>query len=80
MSPEVLGLYTEVIYNPYCDKGVGNMLWIDPLSKTDNIYRPPQSKCVLKDMPLWQMCFGYIDWGKKKIKPLGTPQLTTESY
>nr|UGV45136.1 MAG: ORF1 [Torque teno virus] len=73
MSPEILGLYTEVIYNPYTDKGVGNLLWIDPLNKSDNLYKPPQSKCPLKDMPLWQMCFGYIDWVKKELNHWDAP-------
>nr|UGV45546.1 MAG: ORF1 [Torque teno virus] len=67
ISPEIFGLYKEILYNPYTDKGKGNMLWIDPLTKGDNLYNDKQSKCLIKDMPLWCACFGYIDWIKKEL-------------
>nr|UGV45271.1 MAG: ORF1 [Torque teno virus] len=67
ISPEIFGLYKEIIYNPYTDKGKGNMVWIDPLSKEGFIYSDKQSKCLLKDMPLWCALFGYTDWIKKEL-------------
>nr|UGV44946.1 MAG: ORF1 [Torque teno virus] len=67
ISPEVFGLYTEIIYNPYTDKGTGNRIWVDALTKTDNIYKPGQSKCLLENMPLWTLVFGYTDWIKKEL-------------
>nr|UGV44823.1 MAG: ORF1 [Torque teno virus] len=67
ISPEIFGLYKEILYNPYTDKGKGNMIWCDPLTKGDNLYNDKQSKCLIKDMPLWCACFGYIDWIKKEL-------------
>nr|UGV44696.1 MAG: ORF1 [Torque teno virus] len=65
IAPEIFGLYTEIIYNPYTDKGTGNKVWMDPLTKDNNIYKEGQSKCLLTDMPLWTLLFGYTDWCKK---------------
>nr|UGV44835.1 MAG: ORF1 [Torque teno virus] len=73
ISPEIFGLYTEAIYNPYTDKGIGNRIWIDTLTKPDNIYKPGQSKCLLENMPLWCMCFGYTDWCKKDLNNWDAP-------
>lgn len=67
ISPEIPGLYTEIIYNPYTDKGKGNRIWVDYLTKEDNIYKPGQSKCLLEDMPMWTLVFGYHDWVKKEL-------------
>ncbi|UJO01995.1 ORF1 [Anelloviridae sp.] len=73
ISPEVLGLYTEIIYNPYKDKGTGNHIWIDSLTKNNNHFKEGQSKCHLQDMPLWMMAFGYIDWIKKDLNQWDAP-------
>nr|UGV44687.1 MAG: ORF1 [Torque teno virus] len=73
ISPEVFGLYTEIIYNPYSDKGSGNKIWVDALTKQDNIYTPGQSKCLLENMPLWTMWFGYTDWVKKELNHWDAP-------
>lgn len=67
ISPEIPGLYTEIIYNPYTDKGTGNRIWVDYLTKEDNIYKAGQSKCLLENMPLWTLVFGYHDWVKKEL-------------
>lgn len=64
-NPEVKGSYTDISYNPLTDKGVGNMIWIDWLSKPDSIYNPSKSKCLLKDFPLWCMVYGYADYCRK---------------
>ncbi len=73
ISPEIPGLYTEILYNPYTDKGKGNKVWLDPLTKKDNIYTPPQSKCLILDMPLWCAVFGYQDWIKKELNHWDAP-------
>ena len=73
ISPEIFGLYTEILYNPYTDKGIGNRVWVDPLTKEDNLYKPPQSKCMLEDMPLWTILFGYTDWCKKDLNHWDMP-------
>nr|UGV45204.1 MAG: ORF1 [Torque teno virus] len=73
ISPEIFGLYTEIIYNPYTDKGKGNKIWVDALTKGDNIYSSTQSKCLLQDLPLWCACFGYTDWIKKELNHWDAP-------
>nr|UGV45189.1 MAG: ORF1 [Torque teno virus] len=73
ISPEIPGLYTEILYNPYTDKGKGNKVWLDPLTKKDNIYTPQQSKCLIMDMPLWCAVFGYQDWIKKELNHWDAP-------
>nr|CAF05744.1 hypothetical protein [Torque teno virus] len=72
ISPETPGLYTDVTYNPYADKGVGNRIWVDYCSKKGNKY-DNTSKCLLEDMPLWMVCFGYVDWVKKETGNWGIP-------
>nr|UGV45429.1 MAG: ORF1 [Torque teno virus] len=64
-NPEVKGSYTDISYNPNVDKGVGNMIWLDWLSKPDSRYEPGKSKCLLKDFPMWAMVYGYADYCKK---------------
>nr|UGV45381.1 MAG: ORF1 [Torque teno virus] len=64
-NPEVKGSYTDISYNPLTDKGVGNMIWLDWLSKPDSRYDPKKSKCLLKDFPMWAMCYGYADYCRK---------------
>uniref|UniRef100_A0AAU7SSS5 Capsid protein n=1 Tax=Alphatorquevirus homin9 TaxID=3048433 RepID=A0AAU7SSS5_9VIRU len=66
LATEVTGLYTDVIYNPYTDKGKGNMIWVDYCQKKDNIYSETQSKCLIANLPLWMACNGYVDWVKKE--------------
>lgn len=65
-NPEVKGSYTDISYNPLTDKGVGNMIWIDWLSKGDTVYDPKKSKCLLSNFPLWAMCYGYPDYCRKQ--------------
>lgn len=65
-NPEVKGSYTDISYNPLTDKGVGNMIWIDWLTKGDTVYDPKKSKCLLSDFPLWAMCYGYPDYCRKQ--------------
>nr|UGV45194.1 MAG: ORF1 [Torque teno virus] len=73
ISPEIPGLYTEILYNPYTDKGKGNKVWIDALTKMDNLYTEGQSKCLISDIPLWCAVFGYQDWIKKELNHWDAP-------
>ncbi len=41
---ETLGAYTDIIYNPLVDKGIGNKLWLDPLSKVRRSAKQKTSK------------------------------------
>ncbi len=46
LANEIPGLYTDIIYNPYTDKGKGNMIWVDYCQKKDNIYNERQKQNV----------------------------------
>lgn len=59
---EVKGSYTDITYNPLVDKGEGNMIWIDWITKGDTIYSETKSKCLLRDLPMWSLCYGYADY------------------
>nr|UPW35077.1 ORF1 [Torque teno virus 11] len=73
ISPEIPGFYKDIIYNPLVDKGIGNGVWIDYLSKNDTKYSPTQSKCGIFDLPLWMACYGLVDWCKKETGNWGIP-------
>nr|UGV42952.1 MAG: ORF1 [Torque teno virus] len=62
---ETLGAYSDIIYNPFVDKGIGNMVWIDYLSKEDAVYTPRTSKCLIRDQPLWASFNGYSEFCSK---------------
>nr|UGV44916.1 MAG: ORF1 [Torque teno virus] len=66
VAREFPGLYNDIVYNPWVDKGKGNKIWLDSLTKTDNIYNPKQSILLMADMPLYILLNGYIDWAKKE--------------
>nr|UGV38869.1 MAG: ORF1 [TTV-like mini virus] len=53
-------------YNPFNDKGVGNMIFL--LSNRDN-HRwevPDDPKTTRQNLPLWLLPFGFLDWQKKQ--------------
>lgn len=62
---ETPGAYQDIIYNPLTDKGIGNIVWIDWLSKSDSIYSEKQSRCAIFDLPLWASFFGYAEFCSK---------------
>ena len=62
---ETPGAYTDVIYNPFTDKGTGNMVWIDYLTKQDSVYEKNKSKCEIFDIPLWAVFTGYAEFCSK---------------
>lgn len=57
--------YSTVRYSPLVDQGLGNKVWMDPLTKKDNVFTPPQSKLLYQDLPLWLIFYGYADWARK---------------
>nr|UGV44793.1 MAG: ORF1 [Torque teno virus] len=75
IAPEFPGLYTDIIYNPWVDRGVGNRIWLDSLTKKNNMYTKGQSVCLLENMPLWTMLFGYVDWCKKELNNWSMPTI-----
>nr|UGV42860.1 MAG: ORF1 [Torque teno virus] len=62
---ETTGAYSDIIYNPFTDKGTGNIIWIDYLTKEDTIFVKNKSKCEITDMPLWAACTGYTEFCAK---------------
>nr|Q9WGZ0.1 RecName: Full=Probable capsid and replication-associated protein [Torque teno virus Human/Ghana/GH1/1996]AAD24198.1 unknown [Torque teno virus] len=62
---ETPGAYTDIKYNPFTDRGEGNMLWIDWLSKKNMNYDKVQSKCLISDLPLWAAAYGYVEFCAK---------------
>nr|UGV44506.1 MAG: ORF1 [Torque teno virus] len=62
---ETPGAYTDIKYNPFTDRGEGNMLWIDWLSKKNMNYDKVQSKCLISDLPLWAASYGYLEFCAK---------------
>nr|UGV44492.1 MAG: ORF1 [Torque teno virus] len=62
---ETPGAYTDIKYNPFTDRGEGNMLWIDWLSKKNMDYDKVQSKCLISDLPLWAASYGYLEFCAK---------------
>lgn len=63
--------YTTVRYNPIIDKGQGNMVWADPLTKDDYLLDKTKSRVLLSDQPLWLLLYGYCDWLRKYYPSAG---------
>nr|UGV43562.1 MAG: ORF1 [Torque teno virus] len=61
--------YYDVTYNPFNDKGKGNMVWFQYLTKPDTEFDPVQCKCLLTDIPLWAAFFGYPDYIESQLGP-----------
>nr|USL90778.1 MAG: ORF1 [Torque teno virus] len=68
--------YTYVRYNPLSDKGLGNRIYIQWCSEKSSNYSNTKSKCMLQDMPLFIMLYGYIDWA---IKCTGVSSLVKDA-
>ncbi len=62
---ETIGAYTDIIYNPLVDKGIGNKVWLDPLTKEDAVLNRKQAKVLLEDIPIWAALFGYTEFAAK---------------
>lgn len=62
---ETLGAYTDVTYNPFVDKGIGNKIWLDSLSKEDAVLDEKRAKVLIVDQPLWAALFGYTEFAAK---------------
>nr|UGV45012.1 MAG: ORF1 [Torque teno virus] len=65
LSPDFPGLYREIIYNPYLDKGTGNRVWIDWCTKNDSQFRDLPGRLPIVDVPLYAAFLGYADYCKK---------------
>lgn len=44
--------YQDVTYNPNCDRGIKNRVWVQALTKATTEFDEKRSKCVICDLPL----------------------------
>lgn len=65
LAPDWPGMYINVIYNPYNDKGIGNKVWIDWCTKNDSQYRETAGRLPILDIPLYAALLGYRDYCSK---------------
>lgn len=77
LDPEIPGPYKTIGYNPQTDAGLGNMIWIQPLTNGTAEYKEPQSRYAIKDQPLWLSLFGYYDL---VIKMFGSADVVYSYY
>nr|UGV44302.1 MAG: ORF1 [Torque teno virus] len=61
--------YVDTTYNPLNDKGKGNKMWFQYHSKVNTDLRDRGIYCLLEDMPLWAMTFGYSDYVSTQLGP-----------
>lgn len=61
--------YVDTTYNPLNDKGKGNKIWFQYHSKVNTDLRDRGIYCLLEDMPLWSMTFGYSDYVSTQLGP-----------
>nr|UGV43031.1 MAG: ORF1 [Torque teno virus] len=59
--------YQDVTYNPLTDRCIGNRIWYQYSTKPDTTFNETQCKCVLTDLPLWSMFYGYVDFIESEL-------------
>lgn len=62
--PEANTVFTEFRYNPHADKGLGNWVALQPLTK-EKATIPEGCIAILRDYPLWCLLYGYADYCTK---------------
>uniref|UniRef100_A0AAU8H642 Capsid protein n=1 Tax=Alphatorquevirus homin29 TaxID=3048427 RepID=A0AAU8H642_9VIRU len=67
--------WTYVRYNPLADKGLGNIVYCQWCSEKTADVSTTKSKCIMKDLPLWCIFYGYVDW---VIKSTGVSSAATD--
>nr|UGV45468.1 MAG: ORF1 [Torque teno virus] len=68
-NPQFRPAYIDITYNPFNDKGTGNMVWFQYLTKPTTEFNETQCKCVIKDIPLYAALFGYDDYVQRTLGP-----------
>uniref|UniRef100_A0AAU7ST15 Capsid protein n=1 Tax=Alphatorquevirus homin21 TaxID=3048423 RepID=A0AAU7ST15_9VIRU len=58
--------YTDITYNPNTDKGLGNKMWIQSVTKT-HTKLDSSCRCLLEDIPIWAMATGYGEFCESEI-------------
>ena len=59
--------YQDVTYNPNCDRGVKNRVWVQALTKATTEFDEKRSKCVITDLPLWAALYCYHNFVEEEI-------------
>lgn len=59
--------YQDVTYNPNCDRGVKNRVWIQPLTKPTTEFDEKRCKCVIENLPLWSALYCYQDFVEEEL-------------
>lgn len=67
--------WTYVRYNPLADKGIGNCVYAQWCSEQSCKVDQKKSKCIMRDLPLWVIFYGYVDW---VIKSTGVSSAATD--
>lgn len=63
--PEQLSCFSAVRYNPLLDKGKGNKVWLESITKNKCNW-DTQARELIWDAPLWLALYGYVDWCTKR--------------
>nr|UGV43650.1 MAG: ORF1 [Torque teno virus] len=61
--------YIDITYNPTVDKGKGNIVWFQYLTKPTTELNRAQAKCLIEDLPLYCAFFGYEDYIQRTLGP-----------
>nr|UGV45317.1 MAG: ORF1 [Torque teno virus] len=61
--------YMDVTYNPINDKGHLNKVWFQYSTKPTTDFVEKQAKCLLQNLPLWSMLFGYSEYVESQLGP-----------
>lgn len=59
--------YQDVTYNPNCDRGVKNRIWVQPLTKPTTEFDEKRCKCVVENLPLWSALYCYQDFVEEEL-------------
>uniref|UniRef100_A0AAU8H446 Capsid protein n=1 Tax=Alphatorquevirus homin18 TaxID=3048419 RepID=A0AAU8H446_9VIRU len=66
-NPQFRPAYIDITYNALNDKGDGNMIWFQYLTKPTTEFDAMQCKCVVTDIPLYAALYGYDDYVQRTL-------------
>lgn len=61
--------YIDITYNPITDKGEGNIIWFQYLTKPTTEFIETQAKCTITNIPLYAAFYGYEDYLQRTLGP-----------
>ena len=59
--------YQDVTYNPNCDRGVKNRIWVQPLTKPTTEFDEKRCKCSGRNLPLWSAFYCYHNFVEEEL-------------